>query len=290
MIALDPRRLYSRQQLLEQLSRRALAGALASGDVVRVRRGVYASGWMSGPAQRAAAVGGRLACVSALALLGCFEPPDAGLHVQVYPDASRLRLPAGPRRRPGDVVLHWVPQEAPPHATVVSPLDAVHQLLRCQARPQAIAVLDSALQQRVLAPGQISDLVRCAPRRLRLVPEHLDGRSESGIESLARVALRDAGLTVDMQVVIPGVGRVDLVVEGRVVVEVDGREWHRGEQERDYWRDLELARRGYVVVRVDYSLVVSHIDSVVDAVLRATSRRAPAGVHELRRTEGAGRC
>ncbi|GAA1691834.1 hypothetical protein GCM10009792_09720 [Microcella alkalica] len=91
-----------------------------------------------------------------------------------------------------------------------------------------------------------------------------------------------------MQVVIPGVGRVDLVIEGRVVVEVDGREWHRGEQERDYWRDLELARRGYVVVRVDYALVVSNIDSVVDAVIRATSRRAPAGVHVLRRTGGAG--
>ncbi|WP_162242479.1 MULTISPECIES: endonuclease domain-containing protein [unclassified Microcella] len=102
-----------------------------------------------------------------------------------------------------------------------------------------------------------------------------------------RVALRDVGLAVDVQVVIPGVGRVDLLVEGRVVVEVDGRRWHEGEQERDYWRDLQLARHGYIVVRVDYAHVVSRIDTVVEAVLRATSRAAPAGVHVLRRSAAA---
>lgn len=243
---------------------------------------------MSEPARRAASVGGRLTCVSALALLGCFEPPAAGLHVQVPPDASRLGVSVGPLGGGGGVVLHWVPLENPPRTPVVSPSDAVHQLLRCLPRPFAIAVLDSAIHQRVLAPARVIDLVRRAPRRFRLVPDDLDGRSESGIESLVRVALRDAGLSVDVQVVIPGVGRVDLVVDGRVVVEVDGREWHQGEQERDYWRDLELARRGYVVVRVDYRMVVSHIDSVIEAVRRAASRRAPAGVHVLRRTVGAG--
>ena len=116
----------------------------------------------------------------------------------------------------------------------------------------------------------------------RLAADDLDHRSESGIESLVRVALRDSGLHVASQVVVPGVGRVDLLVEGRVIVEVDGRRWHAGEQARDYWRDLELARRGYAVVRVDYRLVVSRLDAVVAAVLRASSRAIPVGVHLLR--------
>ena len=148
----------------------------------------------------------------------------------------------------------------------------------------SIAVLDSALHRGVVHASRVDELVAMAPRRLRLSPADLDGRSESGIESLVRVALRDVGLRVDPQVVVPGVGRVDLLVEGRVVVEVDGRVWHDGEQARDYWRDLELARLGFVVVRVDYRLAVSRMSSVVEAVLRASSRATPMGVHVLRRS------
>ncbi|KQV25542.1 hypothetical protein ASG83_07055 [Yonghaparkia sp. Soil809] len=287
MVALDPRRPYSRQELLDRVSRQALGRALADGTVLRARRGVYVSRWMPAPARQAAVVGGRLTCVSALALLGCFEQPGAGLHVQVAPDATRLRRPAGSGRDPIDLVLHWVPLDAPPSVAVASPSDAIRQLLRCLSRPRAIAVLDSALHRRVVTHAEVDDLVRHAPHRLCVELVHLDGRSESGIESLVRVALRDVGLAVDVQVVIPGVGRVDLLVEGRVVVEVDGRRWHEGEQERDYWRDLQLARHGYIVVRVDYAHVVSRIDTVVEAVLRATSRAAPAGVHVLRRSAAA---
>lgn len=287
MVGLDPRRSYSRQELLERLSRRALGRALADGDIIRARRDVYVSRWMPAPVRQAAVVGGRLTCVSALALLGCFEPPSAALHVQVAPDATRLRRSFAPGNGSSDLVLHWVPLEISSSVSVVSPSHAIRQLLRCLSRPLAIAVVDSALHQGVVTHPEVDDLVRHAPPSLRPVLDHLDGRSESGIESLVRVALRDAGLVVDVQVVIPGVGRVDLLVECRVVVEVDGRRWHGGEQERDYWRDLQLARHGYIVVRVDYALAVRQIDFVVDAVLRATSRAAPAGVHVLRRNAGA---
>lgn len=289
MVALDPRRLYSRQELLDRVSRRALVRALAEGEIIRARRGVYVSRWMPESVRQAAAVGGRLACVSALALLGCFEPPGSGLHVQVAPDATRLRRAAASGSASDGLVLHWVRFDAPPSVAVTSPVDAIGQVLRCLPRPMAIAVLDSALQLRVVTRAEVDDLLLRAPQRRRFSLDQVDGRSESGIESLVRVALRGAGLAVEVQVVISGVGRVDLVVEGRVVVEVDGRRWHEGEQERDYWRDLQLARHGYVVVRVDYALAVSRLESVVAAVLRATSRAAPAGVHLLRRDEGAQR-
>lgn len=286
VIALDPRCRYSRQQLLDRISRRALARALAEGSVIRVRRDAYVSPWMPDALRRAATVGGRLACVSALAHRGCFEPPSAALHVQVAPGASRLRTPAGSPRASGgaELVLHWTRVDAPPRDLLLPVAASVHQLLRCQSRPMSIAVLDSALHRGVVHASRVDELVAMAPRRLRLSPADLDGRSESGIESLVRVALRDVGLRVDPQVVVPGVGRVDLLVEGRVVVEVDGRVWHDGEQARDYWRDLELARLGFVVVRVDYRLAVSRMSSVVEAVLRASSRATPMGVHVLRRS------
>lgn len=288
MIALDPRRLYSRQELLDRVSRRALSRALAEGSLIRVRRDAYVSPWMPDLLRQAATVGGRLACVSALAHRGCFEPPSTSLHVQVDPDASRLRAPDGSSGGPAgaQLILHWTSVDAPARDLLLPVAEAVRQLLRCQSRPMSVAVLDSALYRGVIDAPLAEQLVASAPRRLRLVPPDLDGRSESGIESLVRVALRDFGLRVDPQVVVPGVGRVDLLVEGRVVVEVDGRLWHDGEQARDYWRDLELARLGFVVVRVDYRLVVSRISSVVEAVHRASSRAAPAGVLDLRRTGG----
>ena len=286
MFALDPRRVYSRHDMLVRAGRRALARALADGSVIRARRDTYVSRWMPEPLRRAATVGGRLTCVSALSLLGCFEPPGAALHVHVPPQAARLREPDGTPRRStsADLVLHWARVGPPSNGLILPAANSVHHLLRCQPRSMVIAVLDSALRLSVIDLAQLDRLAAAAPRRLRLAVEDLDFRSESGIESLVRVALRDAGLHVACQVVVPGVGRVDLLAEWRVIVEVDGRRWHAGEHARDYWRDLELARRGYVVVRVDYRLVVSRLDSVVAAVLRASSRARPVGVHVLRRS------
>lgn len=115
------------------------------------------------------------------------------------------------------------------------------------------------------------------PRAARIDVSDCDGLAESGVESLVRVALRDAGLSVESQVRIAGVGRVDLLVEGQVIVEVDGREWHRDQQSRDYRRDLEATKRGYSVIRVDYEHATSHAQIVVDAVLAAV-HRASLGV------------
>jgi very-short-patch-repair endonuclease len=281
MLDLDPHALYSRHDLLGWASRRDLARALSLGAVVRLRRGVYASADMPEVAQRAATVGGRLTCLSALQMLGLFTPERCGLHVQIDPGASRIRgldgKPRNPSLRAG-LVLHWTHVEHPGTDIAVDVEDAVRQLLRCQSREACIAVLDNALHQRVLAASTARKLIRRAPQRLRLRESDLDPSSESGIESLTRTGLRDAGLQVDSQVAVPGVGRVDLLVGGAVVVEVDGRRWHQDRQARDYWRDLQLARRGYAVVRVDYALVMNDLELVVNAVRRAAARAGVAAV------------
>ncbi|WP_157985595.1 endonuclease domain-containing protein [Microcella alkaliphila] len=156
--------------------------------------------------------------------------------------------------------------------------DALTRLLACQPRRMSIAVLDSALRAGMVDAEGVNQANARVPAVFRVSPGELDATAESGIESLVRVALRDAGLRVASQVVIPGVGRVDFLVEGRVIVEVDGREWHRGEQERDYRRDLEAVQRGYRVVRVDYEHAVAHAPLVVAAVVRSAS--AAAGIGE----------
>jgi len=156
--------------------------------------------------------------------------------------------------------------------------DAILRLLTCQPRPTSIAVIDSALHAGIVDAEAVRLANARIPAVFRVSPDDLDPRAESGIESLVRVALRDVGLRVSSQVAIPGVGRVDFLVEGRVIVEVDGREWHRGEQERDYRRDLEALQRGYRVVRVDYVHAVVHAPLVVAAVSRAASAVSGPGL------------
>ena len=89
------------------------------------------------------------------------------------------------------------------------------------------------------------------------------------IETVARVALRQAGLPVDCQVLIQGVGRVDLVVDGWLVVELDGFAYHsdRDRYRTDRRRTNGLVARGYRVLRFSYEDVMFHLADVVAQVV-----------------------
>ena len=66
-------------------------------------------------------------------------------------------------------------------------------------------------------------------------------------------------------------GRVDLLVGTKVVVEVNSELWHSTAVQRaeDYRRDLALARLGYTVIRVSYDQAMNSRDQVVLAALSA---------------------
>ena len=76
-------------------------------------------------------------------------------------------------------------------------------------------------------------------------------RSRSPIETLARLRLRAAGLEVDEGVVIRGIGEVDLVVNGWLVIELDGFDYHSDmwSLEQDDARSRDVARLGLVLIR-----------------------------------------
>ena len=63
--------------------------------------------------------------------------------------------------------------------------------------------------------------------------------SESGGESLLLFDLLVAGIDVRQQVRLPGVGRVDMIIGERLIIEVDGYEFHstRADFEEDRRRD-----------------------------------------------------
>ena len=259
-------------------SRRQIDEATAGGRLIRVRKGTYISGGCQPAILTAARNGGRLDCVSLLALLKVFVLHPGAMHVQM--DYGSTRIPA----RSQQLVRHWRATEVE-HASLVAPLvEALAQACRCQPPRAAIATLDSAWHLGLVDEQDIAEVFRRLPRRFRVLRAHLDRRAESSAESLMRLLLRSQGWTVDVQVDISGVGRVDLVVDGWLIIECDSEEFHSGWEagKRDRRRDLAAAALGYVTLRPIAEDIMYHPERVLSTVRAAIEHRElMAGVHKF---------
>jgi len=149
---------------------------------------------------------------------------------------------------------------------VAEPLQVVIDAFRCQPRPTVVALADSALNRGLLK----SEVLEAA---LPQLAPWCDAASQSGTESIARVGLRRHRVRLRSQLKVAGVGYVDLVVGDRLVIECDSSEFHDGySSKRDYERDQELMRLGYLVLRLKYEHVVhewDRIDALVMGIVRA---------------------
>ena len=101
--------------------------------------------------------------------------------------------------------------------------------------------------------------------------------AESGLETLVRWRLRAWGIRVRTQQNLVSVGRVDLLLGERLVVEVDGVENHASPEHRhrDLVRDANAAAWGFVTLRFDYAMVI-HDWPTVELALRGLLDR---GIH-----------
>lgn len=256
-----------------------LTEAVHSRELIRVRRGHYALPDTDELLLHAVRIGGRLGCVSAAARLGIWvadEYPFA--HVSLHHHASRLRSPANRRVALSDdnrngCELHWWPTAAQGgHQLGVT--DALAQIVRCQRPELAIASLDSALHKKLVP--DLDAVFALVPRKYRRLASRVDARCMSGIETLVRLMLERAGLSFEPQATFDGIGDVDFLVEDFLVIETDGRTFHKNEQLRDYRRDAMLAARGYVVLRFDYRQVM-HDPALVMAAINGALRARRAG-------------
>ena len=224
--------------------------------------------------------GGRLACVSALAPVGVFVLDSATLHVHVSANASRLR-PAG-----AGLLRHWgrLRREPHPRATSVDLFDALIQAVACQIPRAAVATLDSALHTGVLADGDLDELFEALPRRLAVLRRLIDPRSESGPETLVRLMLRSLGLRFEVQVDLRGVGRVDFVVEGWLIIECDSVAHHStwDAQRRDRRRDQAAAALGYATYRPIAEDIMWDPAVVLTAIRGLTERSRPSRIQAQR--------
>jgi len=158
--------------------------------------------------------------------------------------------------------------------------DALARMLTCFPAEAALVTIDSALAAHRVTVEQIAARLQ-GPQRIRaqLALRQADGRSQSPTETLARLALVRAGLPCVPSVKIAGVGWVDLLVDGRIVVELDGFAYHSGREQyrEDRRRDRELVRQGYTVLRFTFEDVMRDPGIVVRAVLAALGAHSRTG-------------
>jgi len=242
------------------LDDRDIARAVAERRLIRLRRGRFST--PDAPTDVAAAVraGGALSCVSALQAHGAWVLKPEQPHVRV---ARGVAVGAGVR-------LHWSDERKLADSPLDDPETSLALAVQCQPFRAAVVAADSVVNRKILELPTVEALLRrTAPGRRVL--ESLDPLSESGLETLARLSLRSRRIRVRSQVTIVGVGRVDLVIGDRLVLELDGESFHQ-DFDKDRARDRALILAGYLPIRVSYRQLM-HGWAEVEAQLLELIRR-----------------
>jgi hypothetical protein len=227
----------TRRELIDHgFTGRQLTFAVATGLLIRPRRGWYAAPDADPALIRAVRVGGRLGCVSAAERHGWAVARRGELHVSLPENASRLRHPDDRTTYPSaeefrdlqGLVLHWhspLSRHDRPKL-LTSPYETTLQIAACQHPDIAVAAFDSFINVDPRRAAHLEDWLRELPRRFFDALPRRESGCHSFLETIGRIRLERVGIRGVHQVPIAGVGRVDLVLGGRVVIEWDGREFH----------------------------------------------------------------
>lgn len=146
--------------------------------------------------------------------------------------------------------------------------ETVLGVARCADLVEAVVVLDGLLRHGLADHEELLALAsRLPPNDRRRRPfALLDPASQSVLESAVRVGCVLRGLRVQSQVLVPGVGWVDLLVEGWLVVETDGRATHLQTFAQDRRRDSGTALAGGLTLRFGWHDVVQRFEQTLDTV------------------------
>lgn len=248
--------------LLAGVSRRSLEAGVIDGSVHRLARGVYSlpdADPLLIHAGRHHAVAG---CVTAAM--------TAGLWVVKAPDRPHLAARHG-RPVPGCVVHR---SDLP-----LTHLDVVCQALRCLPPLEGLTIAEYAVKKGLIQLPVLREQFPAArEKRIRGLVARIRPQSGSIIETMARYLLEDAGLTVELQVKIPGMGHIDLLVDGLLGIETDGYAYHSSRaayrEDRRRWNVTVI--KGMPILRVTFEMLLNEPGDFVRMVHQALAayRRA----------------
>ncbi len=250
---------------------------------MRIRRAWYAVPDADPDRVQAVMLGGRLGAFSAAHSYGIWRGLDSDLHVSwrphgnvAKPGRERFRFPSSRHLTPGRrIVSHWRLEafsetDEPWRESVPQ---ALAQIFLHADHVTAICACDSAINRGLLDLIALHELFARLPRRLRRLQRLVDGRAGSGLETIVRLWLREAGYEPQLQVKI-GRHTVDFLIGSSLIIETDGLETHSDEVRfnEDRIRTAELQARGYTVLRLSYRMIMQNWP-LVEAVIRANLER-----------------
>lgn len=230
------------------------------GMLWRVRRAWYAEPGADPKLVGAVRVGGALTCVTALERAGVWIRPDTAIHVAVPANAARLRSISHTRvplrDEPSGVRLHWRREGGVIAHPITNIVESLAHCAVCQPPELALVAIDCALNRGLATLSDLRPTLTTVSSQRLL--DRADASSQSGLETLARYRLRRLRVLLRTQVFIDGVGRVDVLIGDRLVLELDGYGFHATGEffESDRRRDLALLARGYRVLRLSYRQVM----------------------------------
>jgi Protein of unknown function (DUF559) len=288
----------AKQWRAEGVSPALMRSLVRSGQLVRMRQGVYATkramDWAEGDpvlahvltvrAAKATVGGNAVASYHSAALLhrlSLLKPPPEGAVALTLPSARPWN-----RARPADVVFHA--SDLPPadvtrlyDLPVTTAARTVMDLARTLPFMDAVVVADSALQQEKATKPELHQILKESAgwpgvKQARQVIEFADERAESPLESAARVVFEQSGLEPpELQATIHGptfAYRVDFLWRARqVIAEADGlvkyneRKDLLAERERDHL----LHEAGYTVVHFTWRELFQTPDVVITRIRKA---------------------
>jgi very-short-patch-repair endonuclease len=239
-------------------SERSIRNAIAAGEVARLRHGVLALSGAAPDLVAAVLANGLLSCASAA--------PHHGLWQLHAPE--RLHLSCRHGAAAGAVIHRGsvVPPEFP--RPVAGLTDTLLHALRCLPPVEAAVMVESALLQgRTTLPYLRQRLPGNRNGAARGILALVDGTADSAIEVVARLLFRSRGIYTQTQVDLPGIGIVDFLLEGFLIVEIDGgAHLERAQVKKDRGRNNASTLRGYAVLRYGYQDVVYNPQKIIDEV------------------------
>jgi very-short-patch-repair endonuclease len=235
------------------VSRQRLRTACRRGDVVELDGGGFALPDADPDIATAVRLGGVVSHISAARMQGfeLWNPPDR-LHISV---------PRGRWVNEDGVAVHrrpLPPEDLDPWRPVTAPLRTALDCGRSLPLCDAVVVLESGLRLGKYSLAALHAGAEAArgndTAALRRAVRHANLMSGSTLESATGPLLDLLGHDIRRQVLIPGVGPVDFLIDGWLVVETDGFEFHsnRADYRKDRRRLNALAERGYVLLRFTY--------------------------------------
>ena len=253
-------------------SPRKLRNAVELGIASRIKRSWIVSPGANPSIATALEHGGVLAGASALRSYGIWVSRTGPVVVGIPRNRHVPRMAVGVEHIGGRFDVN------PMSPWRVSVLDALEQFVRRASRYDAVASLDSALNQKLIGAGDLDTLEQRLPIRCRAWITLVDGSADSGLETFGRLGCIDNGWPVEVQAPIPGGGLADLRIYDWLYTEFDGAEFHDDPEQarRDRERNNRIVRAGGRWHRFSYADIMHRFDESMNT-LRILLRQGPNG-------------